>query len=68
MKNTKISLSSFAVLVEGPIIGYASDKVVVASTADVAVTNAVPLLWVDGGGAKVNPCRSSGASQTARHV
>jgi hypothetical protein len=42
----KISLLSFAVLVGGVVIGSASDKVIVASTSDVAVTNVVPLLWV----------------------
>lgn len=42
----KISLLPFAILVGGAVVGSAADKVIVASTSDVAVTNVAPLLWV----------------------
>lgn len=46
MKSTKISILALAVLLGEAVVGHAADKVTVASTSDVAVTNAVPLLWV----------------------
>jgi hypothetical protein len=46
MKCMKIGILPLAVVVGGAVVGSAADKVTVASTSDVAVTNVVPLLWV----------------------
>jgi hypothetical protein len=46
MNGVKISLLSVAVLLGGTVAGPAAERVIVASTSDIAVTNVVPLLWV----------------------
>jgi hypothetical protein len=47
MKKMKVSILALSVLVGGAVFASAADKPIVAGTANVAVTNVAPLLWVE---------------------
>jgi len=47
MKKMKVSILALSVLVGGAVFASAADKVIVASTSDVAITNVAPLVWSD---------------------
>ena len=47
MKKIKVSILALSVLVGGAVFASAADKLIVASTVDVVVTNVAPLVWVD---------------------
>jgi hypothetical protein len=47
MKKMKVSILALSVLVGGAVFASAENKVITASTSDVAVTNVAPLVWSD---------------------
>ena len=47
MKKIKVSILALSVLVGGAVFASAAEKLIVASTSDITVTNVAPLLWID---------------------
>ena len=46
MKKIKVSILALSVLVGGAVFASAAEKVIVASTDNITVTNVAPLIWV----------------------